>query len=681
MREWRWLVLILGLAFALRTWNVDWDSGYHFHPDERWIVMVTEKIDWVNPVTNWDLFTSVESPMNPKFFAYGSLPIYLLKLVSVITAKVLGDPVWSQYSKMNLVGRVMSALFDTGTVWLVYLIGCKLLVKGKETPSNSALIRGRTIGLWAAGFYAVAVLPIQLSHFYAVDTILTFFITLVIYLLLRFAEKPRWAWIIGVGVAAGMVMATKVSGVMLAVPIGVSLIVSGFNIRLTPPSLPLKWEGKFIPLGKGELEGVRRETRKVWVYLRQFGMTVIWGLMIFCIAITMFLIFEPYAVIDRETFWRNMQEQGRMTKDAWAFPYTLQYVGTKAYIYPLEQIIKYGMGWGLGLLGLTGVGITIWYLVLSMSSKLKAKSEKLQLKSKNEFKNSEFSLPAQAGIQNSEKKILKQVQDDRLTCNLQLETRNLLIILSFMVVYFMVIGGSAVKFMRYLLPLYPLLCLLAVAGVAVVSYQLSVISKKLRVRNVFLFLCFLVFLSTGLWTYGFMSRVYGQENTRIQASQWLARELETRNLKLETIGIEHWDDGLPVSPWNQGFQAIELPLYEPDSEHKWQLMAKKLAQVDAIVLASNRLWVPLMRIGGEKYGITKRYYELLFSGDLGFEEVADFHVMPGIGPPAGGWSVDTQKADESFQVYDHPRVRVFEKVKPLDKSTYYIMITSLYYQI
>jgi len=43
MREWRWLVLILGLAFALRTWNVDWDSGYHFHPDERWIVMGTEK--------------------------------------------------------------------------------------------------------------------------------------------------------------------------------------------------------------------------------------------------------------------------------------------------------------------------------------------------------------------------------------------------------------------------------------------------------------------------------------------------------------------------------------------------------------------------------------------------------------------------------------------------------------
>jgi len=127
---------------------------------------------------------------------------------------------------------------------------------------------------------------------------------------------------------------------------------------------------------------------------------------------------------------------------------------------------------------------------------------------------------------------------------------------------------------------------------------------------------------------------------------------------------------LPVPPWNQGFKSIELPLYERDSVRKWRLMAQKLEDVDAIVLASNRLSAPLMRIGGEKYGVTKRYYELLFSGELGFEEVADFHVQPEV----LWWEVDTQLVDESFQVYDHPRVRVFVKKKAKFSEEYYDLI-------
>ena len=66
------LILILLVAAVLRFYGLAWDSGYLFHPDERKILLVA-----------WDLrlpasfheFLSPDSPLNPKFFAYGSFPI------------------------------------------------------------------------------------------------------------------------------------------------------------------------------------------------------------------------------------------------------------------------------------------------------------------------------------------------------------------------------------------------------------------------------------------------------------------------------------------------------------------------------------------------------------------------------------------------------------------------------
>jgi len=117
------------------------------------------------------------------------------------------------------------------------------------------------------------------------------------------------------------------------------------------------------------------------------------------------------------------------------------------------------------------------------------------------------------------------------------------------------------------------------------------------------------------------------------------------------LGVEHWDDALPIPPWNQGVEHIELPLYEWDSRAKWKKMIDKLEDAEAIVLASNRLIDPLKRVGknARRYRITRRYYELLERGDLGFVEMADFHIKPWF----WGMEIDTQKADESFQVYDH----------------------------
>lgn len=626
----KWLLLILVLGFGLRTWNVNWDSGYHFHPDERWISMVTEKIEWVNPIFNWKVFSSIDSPMNPKFFAYGSLPLYLLKSVSGIVVWWTGNPEWGDYGKINLVGRVLSALFDIGTVILIYLLGKEFFINvNKKKQKLFSFVTVENMGLWASGLYAISLFPIQNSHFYTVDIILTFWTVLEIYLLSGLIKKQKrkelkgFDWLFP-GVVWGLAMATKVSGLFLGLPIVLMLGLLNFNKRKMRTRTKNKGLKRLLYLFGHILYAIFSQ-----------------GFIVGMSALIVFVIVEPYAIIDFGTFWKNMQEQSAMTKDAWVFPYSRQYVGTSPYVYFIEQYIRFGVGYGLGLFGLAGVFVGLGYL----------------------WKKLRYIFMARLG-------------DFVLGINKLL----LVIILGFIGGYFGYVGQSEVKFMRYMLPLYPFLSLFAVLGVLGVS-QMMARSKKTFIWLFMSLLSLVVMLTLG-WTFAFVNRVYGQENTRIQASRWVSKSLRFvsederygagYNPAPTVLGIEHWDDALPVPPWIQGFQQVELPLYEFDTMAKWRLMSEKLEKVDVIVLASNRLSLPLMRIGANdaRYAVTKRYYEMLFDGRLGFGLMADFHVKPGIGP----WTVDDQLADESFSVYDHPEVRIFVKNRRYSANKYLDLI-------
>ena len=118
-------------------------------------------------------------------------------------------------------------------------------------------------------------------------------------------------------------------------------------------------------------------------------------------------------------------------------------------------------------------------------------------------------------------------------------------------------------------------------------------------------------------------------------------------------------------------------------------MEDKLIETDYIILTSNRLYGAIMTVP-ERYPVTFRYYQLLFNGNLGFEKIAEFTSRPNISlpllnlcltPPFAnyGWiALKDQKcplsgisfvddyADESFTVYDHPKVLIFKKVKQVD---------------
>ena len=127
------------------------------------------------------------------------------------------------------------------------------------------------------------------------------------------------------------------------------------------------------------------------------------------------------------------------------------------------------------------------------------------------------------------------------------------------------------------------------------------------------------------------------------------------------IAEEHWDDRLPLYA-GELYQYVELPLYElPDDEAKWQLVNARLSSADYIVMTSNRLYGSLPKLANcathqKCYPYAARYYQDLFASRLGFTKVAEFTSRQSL----FGFEINDDGADESFTVYDHPKVLIYK---------------------
>ena len=211
------LAAILALALGLRLYNLDWDHGHHLHPDERFISLVDSGTKWPSFGAYFD---TQHSPLNPNqgaSYSYGTFPLFLGKAVAEATGH-------SGFDDSYLVGRTLTALFDTGTVLLVFAIG--------------SLLWSRRVGLLAALLSALTVLQIQLAHFWTVDPYLTFFSTATLYVSIRIARSGGVASYLLCGAAIGLGLASKVTALTLvALPVAA---VAATGLR---GGSALCWEG------------------------------------------------------------------------------------------------------------------------------------------------------------------------------------------------------------------------------------------------------------------------------------------------------------------------------------------------------------------------------------------------------------------------------------------------------
>ena len=87
-----------------------------------------------------------------------------------------------------------------------------------------------------------------------------------------------------------------------------------------------------------------------------------------------------------------------------------------------------------------------------------------------------------------------------------------------------------------------------------------------------------------------------------------------------------------------------------------------LENSDYIIVPSRRIFANHRRFP-KKYPLTGKYYEFLFSGKLGFVEVAKIE-------PLYSKIFNDEKAEETFTVFDHPTIRIYKKTVKLTKLDY-----------
>ena len=228
----------------------------------------------------------------------------------------------------------------------------------------------------------------------------------------------------------------------------------------------------------------------------------------------------------------------------------------------------------------------------------------------------------------------------------------------FPILYFAYVGSWHTKFIRYMDPLLPFLSISAAFFLYLLIKDFKKLGKLISV---------VVVLLTILWTIAFFL-IYTREQTRITASRWIYENINPG----ADILTEHWDDGLPLTINSNNpsqYKIDQLAIYDEDNENKVNYFSDKLSEADFVVINSRRLYGTLINLD-DKYPITQRYYKLLFSGKLGYEKVAEFSSYPRL----LGFEINDDRSEETFQVYDHPKVMIFGNTKRLDKNTVYQII-------
>jgi YYY domain-containing protein len=557
------LILLVAAAFRFNALGT-WDANSHQHPDERFMTIVASQVSL--PGSLGDYFNTAHSSLNPyangqSNYAYGQLPLTLTRAAAELLPVCNQCAPWTGYDHVYQVGRGLSSIADLATIVFAWLLARRVF--GVRVAHLTALL------------LALTVLPIQLSHFFAVDTFATCFAAGALYFGQRSWQRESLLDALLAGAFVGLAMASKISLALLLPVLGIAFI----------------WPRHGRPTPSQFLDGVTA-----------LGVALVG-------AFFAFRLTEPYAFLGPAVWGVKLNPQWLIDKAYQVevssgtvdVPFMIQWAGTPAYTFVLQNIVQWAMGPALGIACLVGLVVACWRLVRGHP-----------------------------------------------------QEREALLVILWTVVNLLYFGGQFAKFLRYLLPAYFTLVMLA-------AYVLILATDSLRnvhrwqLHRVSRLLAPLVVGLTAIWALAFSHGIYGQPLSRFQASDWIYANIPAG----ATIATEHWDDRLPLGRpgYDPGrYRYTELTLYDQENADKRAKLEGVLDQSQYIVMSSHRLLGSIPRLP-ERYPLATTYYRLLESGQLGFERVGTFQVEPSLGP----LKFDDSNAQEDFTVYDHPLVEVWQK--------------------
>jgi 4-amino-4-deoxy-L-arabinose transferase-like glycosyltransferase len=288
----KFLILIIILGAFFRFTHINWDSFKAFHPDER-------NISWA--VTRIRFFDQ----LNPKFFAYGGLPIYLYRALGEGVVTITHNPAWlTDWGRIAVIGRCVSATLSTISILLIYLVG--------------AVYFAPAVGVLSAAFLAFSPWAIREAHFETTETMLVFFLLLLLLLATKISTKRT----LMLGFVWGLAMAAKTTSSLFGI----------------------------IPIAA------------IWLphFLKKFPRKLFYTFILLGVAVIIFYVFSPYTLLDFTHFRESMTYESGVALGRFTVPYTLQFLHTTPYLYQIQTML-----WQAGPLVIVGI-IGLILLVVSL---------------------------------------------------------------------------------------------------------------------------------------------------------------------------------------------------------------------------------------------------------------------------------------------------------------------------
>ncbi|MDO8638083.1 MAG: phospholipid carrier-dependent glycosyltransferase [Candidatus Daviesbacteria bacterium] len=221
-----------------------------------------------------------------------------------------------------------------------------------------------------------------------------------------------------------------------------------------------------------------------------------------------------------------------------------------------------------------------------------------------------------------------------------------LVIVSCFLVFFIINAYLFAKWTRFLSPTFPFFAIFS----AYLLFKISQL-KISKFLNLFLVICILVLSS--IWTLSFFS-IYTKDDVRLQTSSWIQN-----NLPPSTVLME--EGNMIDVPLSEKFQKISLNFYDLDENILTQQKLKEdLEKSDYFIIQSRRVFANHQRLP-EQFPKTAQLYNDLFSGKLDFIEIKELNSFPQISLLGYNFEFPDENAEETWSVFDHPVIRIFQK--------------------
>jgi hypothetical protein len=291
--------------------------------------------------------------------------------------------------------------------------------------------------------------------------------------------------------------------------------------------------------------------------------------------------------------------------------YTRQFIGTLPLSFQITKILPYALGLPVEIFGVLGFIL----LMASLVSNL------------NQFKTNEYQV-------------------------------KLVVFLAFCLLFFPNAYLFA-KWTRFIVPTFPYYCIFTVYF----FYKLINAAKSPFLKySAYLLLITTIMLSS-FWSGMFFS-IYVKHDVRVMATSWVNENIAQGSIILTESG------NMLEVPLSGNFQKSAFDFYHLDEDVKLQKeLPELLVQADYFIIQSRRIFADHQSYPN-LFPITSSFYDYLFSGNLGFEKIAEFSSFPKLAAGPLKLEIPDEYAEETWTVFDHPVIRVYKKAQINDIKYY-----------